>query len=116
MSTPIKPPDRPSSHEVGAPDDGPDRGRVEGQRGELRSLVDAETDMDPATAERAGGAAPSHLGAIEHDLTAGRIDVDEAVERLVSRALERAALPADQRAALEVQLRTALREDPTLRK
>lgn len=116
MSTPIKPPDRPSSDAVGAPDDGPERGRIEGQRGELRSLVDdAEAEMDPATAEQARGTAPSHLGDIERDLAAGRIDADEAIDRIVSQALDRAsALPTADRAALEAQLRMALREDPTL--
>lgn len=118
MSTPIKPPGSPPP---GGPEpgDGPHTERAEGRPGEFREAVEdaAEADVDAATAasetERASGASP--LGALRADLEAGRIGVDQAVDRLVERALSSAAgLAPSERAALEAQLREALSEDPTL--
>jgi hypothetical protein len=113
MTTPIKPPGGSSPAGASGASSGADHGRVEGRSGELRSLVDGGTDVRGPTAAQAGD--PLSLPAIERDVRAGTIDVDQAIDRLVARALERAAgLPADQRAVLETNLRSALAEDPTL--
>ncbi|SRR5690606_892883 len=113
MSTPIKPPGGPSSSAVHG-ENGTSHGRVEGRSGELRSMVEnAQAEAQGAGA--AQGAEPTSLGGIEQDLKAGRIDVEQAIDRLVERALASAAgLPAEQRAMIEVNLRNALAEDPTL--
>lgn len=113
MSTPIKPPGGPKANGPNGEDAAP-QGRVEGRSGELRSMVeDAERSVEGPTVGQA--AEPNALSSIERDMTAGRIDVEQAIDRLVARALERAAeLPASQRAELEVNLRNALAEDPTL--
>lgn len=119
MSTPIKPPGSPPPDGPG-PADGPDAPgaeRTEGRAGEFREAVAeaAEADVDPGTGatEAAGGA--TRLAELRSELTAGRIDVDGAIDRLVQQALRSAApLPPADRAALEAQLREALSEDPTL--
>ncbi|HEY8427236.1 MAG TPA: hypothetical protein VIL20_02635 [Sandaracinaceae bacterium] len=112
MSTPIKPPGGPPG---AAPSDGPDAARVEGRPGELRELVEEAFEADRDRQVAIEGASTSPLGSIQADLMAGRIDVDQAIDRLVDRAIASAsALPAAHRAALEAQLRAALVEDPTL--
>ncbi len=112
MSTPIKPsdgPPRPGASEA------PDAGRVEGRPGELRTLVEEAARSDEGARAPSEAAGPAPLEGIRADLAAGRIDADEAVDRLVERALATAgALPAGHRAALEARLRAALAEDPTL--
>jgi hypothetical protein len=116
MSTPIKPPGHTDPLGGAGPTDGSQPSTVEGRPGELRSLVQ-ESQLEPASADATARteASASPLGAIRADLAAGRIDVDEAVERLVDRAMAKASgLPTAQRAALEAQLRAALAEDPTL--
>ncbi len=112
MSTPIKPPGG-SPPGVGG-SDAPDADRVEGRPGELRELVEqAEADVSAAATAQAASASP--VARIHADLAAGRIDVDQAIDRLVQRALASAsALPPGQLASLEAQLRAALVEDPTL--
>lgn len=113
MSTPIKPPGGPSAG-TGASDD-TDAGRVEGRPGELRELVEQAAEADVEGTTVAETTSTSRLGRIEEELAAGRIDVDEAIDRLVERALASAsALPPGKRAALEAQLRAALVDDPTL--
>lgn len=115
MSTPIKPPGSPPPGGKG-PVDGSDPGRVEARPGELRQLVDEarEAHVDGTTATSTQAASRATSG-IEADLRAGRIDVDEAIERLVQRALASASgLSTAHRATLEAQLRAALVEDPTL--
>lgn len=117
MSTPIKPPGSARVEGVAGHGDGPEHGRVEGRSGELRAMVDeaARAATSEAAAPAVNAAAPSRVGGIDHDLATGRIDVDEAIERLLARALASAsALPLEHRAALEAQLRSALAEDPTL--
>ncbi len=118
MSTPIKPPGSPAPEGATGPGDGPGSARVEGREGELRALVEdaKEADVDGPTvasarpAEQAGPAS-----SVQADLRAGRIDVDEAIDRLVERSLANASgLSSAHRAALEAQLRAALAEDPTL--
>lgn len=110
MSTPIKPPGNAPPLAV---DGGRalERGRVEGREGELRAMVEeagADAEIEATGRERS-------LSGIERDLRTGRIDVDEAIDRLVERALGRAGeLSAERRTELEVNLRNALREDPTL--
>lgn len=115
MTTPIKPPGgSPSTTGAAGPSNDADRGRIEGRSGELRSMVEgAEAEVNGPQAARAEG--PSSLSVIEHELRAGTLDMDQAIDRLVARALEHAAaLPAEQQAELEANLRTALAEDPTL--
>ncbi|RLB56788.1 MAG: hypothetical protein DRJ42_02160 [Deltaproteobacteria bacterium] len=61
--------------------------------------------------------APDAIEALAADAVAGRVSVDQVVDRLVSRALESptaAALPPAQRAELEAHLRSALADDPAL--
>lgn len=119
MSTPIKPPGSPPPGGA-EPGDGPDAERAEGRPGEFREAVDdaSEAEMEPGSAgatEASGASGASPSAAIHQELAAGRIDVDEAVDRLVQRALRSASgLPDADRAALERQLREALSEDPTL--
>jgi hypothetical protein len=118
MSTPIEPPGSPPPGGA-EPGDDPGAERAEGRPGEFREAVEsaAEADVGPADGapEAAGTSSASPLGDIRQELAAGRIDVDQAVERLVQRALGSAAgLPESDRAALEAQLREALSEDPTL--
>lgn len=111
MSTPIKPsdgPPRPGASEA------PDAGRVEGRPGELRTLVEEAARSEETRAPTEAAGAPP-LEGIRADLAAGRIDAEEAVDRLVERALASAgSLPPGHRAALEARLRAALAEDPTL--
>ncbi len=120
MSTPIKPPGHTDPVGGADPSEGSQPGAVEQRPGELRSLVDearAEqaSQRSPDAADATAATAPSRVGGVQADLAAGRIDVDEAIERLVDRALAQASgLPTEQRAALEAQLRAALAEDPTL--
>jgi hypothetical protein len=140
MTTPIQPPG--SSAPLSGPNatEGPSAGSLEGRPGELRGLVDEarasgvggarpeNAQASGATAsgavDAASGAAPhlaaervtsAHVAALHADLEAGRVDVEQALDRLVERALSLAAgLPMTQRAALEAQLRAALTDDPTL--
>ncbi|MEC7522340.1 MAG: hypothetical protein VYE22_20810 [Myxococcota bacterium] len=110
MSTPIKPPGG-SPDGIPEPADTPEGSQVEG--GELRGMVE-RAGADRAEGS-AGSEAASPLDAVRADVEAGRIDADQAIERLVQRALAGASgLSPSQRDALEAQLRDALTEDPTL--
>lgn len=112
MSTPIKPPSR-SPTAVAPPGDASDDPRVE-RPNAFREAVEGErgTSEIPETSE---SWAPSPADSIRQDLAAGRISIDQALERLVQRALAAAApLPASDRSALEAQVRRSLAEDPTL--
>lgn len=121
MSTPIKPPGSQPTAGV-EPGDAQERadGRVEGRKGEFRDMVgdasEARADATP-DAQRAVADAPdaSRVADLHSELTAGRIDANQALERLVERAMAGAAgLPDAHRASLEAQLRDALAHDPTL--
>lgn len=116
MSTPIKPPGSPPPDGGAAPGDGPGAARVERRPGELRELVESakEADVEGPTAASTPARAEG-TASIEADLRAGRIDVDEAIDRLVERSLANASgLSSADRARLEAHLRAALAEDPTL--
>lgn len=115
MSQPIKPPGSTSALERpgGAVD--PETDRVEGREGELAALVDEAQETDRGADAPQAATQSSRVGGLQADLTSGRIDANEAIERLVQRALASAAgLPMEQRAALEARLRAALADDPTL--
>jgi hypothetical protein len=116
MSTPIKPPGSPPT--TGSPPssaESPGAGRVEGRPGELDKMIEGakEADMDGANALES--APSSRIEQLKAELAAGRIGVDEAIERIVQHALAGAGrLPEANRAALEAQIRAALADDPTL--
>jgi hypothetical protein len=114
MSTPIKPPGGPSPADPSGSANG--AGRVEGKAGELEKLVEGAASADAHQASEASSSTrASRLEGLKADLAAGRIGVDEAIDRMVEHALRSAhGLPEAQRSALEAQIRTALLEDPTL--
>src|SRR5690606_31185359 len=88
-----------------------------GRAGEFREQVAnaSEADVNAPTVDPSSASSVSRARELEAELRAGRLDVDQAIDRLVARALEDAReLPAAHRAALEAQLREALSEDPTL--
>jgi hypothetical protein len=116
MSTPIKPPG--GSPSTVQPGNASEQGRIESRPGEVSELVESaradevERAVSPRTVSLPD---TSRLETVRADLAAGRISVDQAVDRLVQHALANASsLPSSHRSALESQLRTALSEDPTL--
>ncbi len=112
MSTPIKPPGDPSAKAgaVGPHSSDGVTGKAESADGAFEAMVDGARPAKEPTALEAGA-----VGALEEDLTAGRMTADAAIEELVQRALGSATgLPEGHRAALEAQLRQALEGDPTL--
>lgn len=130
MSVPIKPPGGGSSTGGPAPSDAPkppgERGAVDRSFGDTmdQSSTGAVGASERAASEAAGKATsgeavagPDTVAGITEDLREGRIDRDQAIDRLVARQLEGAlaqALPPAARAELEAQLRRALVEDPAL--
>ena len=117
MSTPIKPPG-------GSPEGGPESAEAPDESGsdvgELRDMVSESgaserAVSDGVVSESAAASANTPIDALRADVASGRLDADQAMERLVHRALPSApGLDESQRAALEAQLREALAEDPSL--
>lgn len=128
MSSAIKPPG--SGGPVGGAGAPPESGGarpVEGASEEFRAALENAGEADASKAAgasaSAGGAAPAEgsraalLRSLAEDLRAGRIDPQQAVDRLVDRTLSSgaaASLPPARRAELEALLRSTLDEDPTL--
>ncbi|MBW2461162.1 MAG: hypothetical protein JRH11_05915 [Deltaproteobacteria bacterium] len=119
MSSSIKPPGSPpgtpppgsagSAGEGGAP--------RTGESSETFQKVLEEVAAPDALGPAKSATAPDAIEALAADAAAGRVSVDQVVDRLVSRALENptaAALPPAQRAELEAHLRSALADDPAL--
>jgi hypothetical protein len=106
MSESIKPPGRPPA----APE--PSTG-VEGTGRKAAEPFREVEELLPR-----GGAPVGPLEALAADLRAGRLTVDQAVERLLERAMEGGvkALSGADRAALERHLRASLTDDPTLQR
>lgn len=117
MSTPIKPP---GGSPEGAPESAEAPDESGSDVGELRDMVEGAEASGSVSGrggvtESAATQASSPVDALRADVASGRLDADEAIERLVQRALAGApGLDEPQRAALEAQLREALAEDPTL--
>jgi hypothetical protein len=113
MSTPIKPPDGTG-------------GATGPEAPESASVADTEafeatTKAATMGTDEVGGATSTAAAAgpeaIAADLQAGRIDLEEAVTRLVDRAVQSgmaAGLTDAGRAGLEAHLRRALADDPAL--
>ena len=109
--TTIKPPGGPGAPPpVERPAEGPRPGS-----GDFRAQV-GEVSRLPV-----GEGQPAAVGSLAATLAAeiqsGRLEVREAIDRLVQRQLSAgpvASLPAARRAELEAALRAALEEDPTL--
>jgi hypothetical protein len=111
MSSPIKPPGK-------TPGVGPTP--EAGSTGKATETFQKALDETAAASAAAGpekAAAKNAISALAQEVAAGRIDVRNAVDQLVSRALESStasALPPARRAELEAHLRRALADDPTL--
>ncbi len=121
MSSAIKPP---GSGPVGGAGESPESGGarpVEGSSEDFRAELDKAGEaksagVDTATAPVEGSRAEL-VRSLAADIRAGRIDPQQAVDRLVERTLSSgaaASLPPARRAELEALLRSTLEGDPTL--
>lgn len=128
MSSAIKPPGAPgASGPIGAGDAGATPsvdGTSEAFRDELSKASESDASnattsnatTSNATTSRTTGRADA-VRALSDELRAGRVDPQQAIDRLVDRALSTgpaASLPPARRAELESLLRASLEEDPTL--
>jgi hypothetical protein len=80
------------------------------------ALEGAQKAQQAGQTAAAGGAGADPIAALAQDVDAGRITLDQAVDRLVEQTLAKTErhLSADQRTELSSLLRDALMHDPTL--